>query len=184
MMEDERYKFNICVENAPINPLERYKIKKMLNEQGIGIVFLEYRGIMNSAFDAIPIFLNPEIISLLVSSMMTSAMYDSLKTALFILISKISSRLSRRKKQDSGAAFRFKVGNADIFADIPSGLNDIQFKAYMDMVRDTSTSIYKMQENTETEYTNLFLVYDSEKESLDVKTVSEYAKMQRNNKGE
>ena len=46
----------------------------------------------------------------------------------------------------------------------------------MDMVRDTSTAIYKMQENTETEYTNLFLVYDSEKESIDVKTVSEYAK--------
>ena len=184
MMEDEKYKFNICVENAPINPLERYTIKKILNEQGIGIAFLEYRGIMNSAFDSIPIFLNPEIISLLVSSMMTSAMYDSLKTALFILISKISSRLRRRKKQDSGAAFRFKVGNADIFADIPSGLNDIQFKAYMDMVRDTSTTIYKMQENTETEYTNLFLVYDSEKESIDVKTVSEYAKMQRNKKGE
>ncbi len=39
----------------------------------------------------------------------------------------------------------------------------------MDMVRDTSTAIYKMQENTETEYTNLFLVYDSEKESIDVK---------------
>ena len=52
------------------------------------------------------------------------------------------------------------------------------------MVRDTSTAIYKMQENTETEYTNLFLVYDSEKESIDVKTVSEYAKMQRNKKGE
>lgn len=183
-MEDERYKLNICVENTPISPRERQEIEKILNEQGIGIIFLEYRGIMNSVFDAIPIFLNPEIISLLVSSMMTSAMYDSLKTALFILISKISSRLNRKNKQDSGAAFRFKVGNADIFADIPSGLNDIQFKAYMDMVRDTSTTIYKMQENAETKYTNLFLMYDSEKESIDIKTVTEYAKMQRNKKGE
>ena len=139
---------------------------------------------MNSVFDSIPIYINPEIINLLVSSMMTSAMYDSLKTAFFFMVSKISSRLNRRKEQDSGAAFRFKVGNADIFADIPSGLNDIQFKAYMDMVRDTSTTIYKMQENTETKYTNLFLMYDSERECVDVKTMTEYAEMQRNKKGE
>lgn len=180
MIEDEKYELNICVKNAPISPRERQEVERILNEQGIGIVFLEYRGIVNSLFDAIPIYLNPEIVNLLVTSMMTSAMYDALKTSLFYMVSKITSRLNRNDKKSSGAAFRMKIGNIEINADIPTFLGNEQFSRYMDMLQETSARIAEIQKESEDRATTLFMVYDEENECLDTKTIAEYVDIEKN----
>lgn len=180
MIEDEKYELNICVKNAPISPRERQEVERILNEQGIGIVFLEYRGIMNSVFDAIPIYLNPEIVNLLVTNMMTSAMYDALKTSLFYMVSKITSRLNRNDKKSSGAAFRMKIGNIEINADIPTFLGNEQFSRYMDMLQETSAHIAEIQKESEDRATTLFMVYDEENECLDTKTIAEYVDIEKN----
>lgn len=180
MIEDEKYELNICVKNAPISPRERQEVERILNEQGIGIVFFEYRGIMNSVFDAIPIYLNPEIVNLLVTSTMTAATYDVLKTALFYMVSKITSRLNRGNKKSSGAIFRMKVGNSEIIADIPTLDSDEQFSRYMDMLEKANANIAEKQKESEDKATTVFMVYDEENECLDTKTIAGYVENEKN----
>ena len=175
---------SIVLENAPLKPSEQQKINEMINKYGIDVCFLEYRAIVNSVFDSIPVFLNPDITNLLISGFMMPAVYDAFKECLHYMVMKISSRKHLKEKNESGVAFRLKINNADIYAPIPSGLSDTQFSTYMDMIKSSFMKVNKEQEETKADYQQLFLMYDSETEKVEIKTVQDYAKMQMEKKDE
>lgn len=182
MVYDDDYKLSIATENAPLRPSEQQEIRLTLSRYDIGIAFLENRSFVNSIFDFIPIFLNPDITNLLISGLMMPAAYDALKKCLFYMISMISVRKNKTGEKESGVSFRLKIDNADICAPIPVGLSDKQFSAYMDMIKDSFTIVSKKQEETKGDYHQVFMMYDNEREQVDIKTVQNYAKMQMEKK--
>lgn len=182
MWFDEEYKYGIATKNIPLSPFERKEIEGILNEQGIGFFCLEERGIMNSVFTSIPIYLNPEIISLIINGLMMPAFYDVLKHAIHIMASKISMRVHKNDPSESGAALKFKIGEADIHAEIPSNLNNEQFSSYMDMIANTVSILSKSDENIKKNRQQLFLMYNNDKEIVEIKSTQEYADIQKNRK--
>ena len=173
---------SVVVENAPLKPSEQQEINEMINKYGIDVYFLEYRAIVNSFFDSISVFLNPDITNLLISGFVTPAVYDALKECLHYMVMKISSRKHLKEENESGVAFRLKIKNADIYAPIPSGLSDAQFSAYMDMIKSSFMIVNKEQEETNPDYQRLFLMYESGTEEVKIKTVQDYAKTQMEKK--
>ncbi|WP_097005209.1 hypothetical protein [Lacrimispora amygdalina] len=182
MVYDDKYKLSIATENAPLRPSEQQEIRLMLSRHDIGIAFLEHRSIINSVLDSIPIFLNPDITNLLISGLMMPAVYDALKKCLLYMVAKISVRKNITEEKESGVAFRLNIDNADIYAPIPAGLSDKQFSAYMDMIKNSFTIISKKQEETKADYHQIFIMYDNEREKVDIKTVQDYAKIQMEKK--
>lgn len=121
------------------------------------------------------------MINLLISGVMIPAAYDALKGALHYMVVKISSRKSIVDETESGVVFRLRINHSDIFAPIPSNLSDKQFSEYMDMIKNSVTTISK-EEKTKTDYEQIYFVYNDETERIDVKTGKDYTRVQMKKK--
>lgn len=173
--------FTITVDNAPLKPSEQQDIKNAVNKYGMDIIFLEQRAIIHSLLEPVPVFLNPDMINLLISDVMMPAAYDALKSSLHYMVVKISSRKSIVDETESGVVFRLRINHLDIFAPIPSNLSDKLFFEYMDMIKSSVTTISK-EKKTKTDYEQIYFLYNVETERIDVKTGKNYIRVQMKKK--
>ena len=130
MWFDEKYKSGIMLENVSMLFLEdeRKQFEEKLNEQNIGVLFLEKRSIQNSIFQAISIYINENLTGLFIAGLLAPATYDAIKTAFLYVIKKIKTWILKTKKETPVACLHFKTGEAEIIAPIPNDLTDEQFK--------------------------------------------------------
>lgn len=184
MWFDEEYKSGIMLENFSLlfPDDERVQIKKLLNEQSIGVLFVETRGVQASFIEAASIYINEHLTELILTGLIAPAAYDAIKIAISAVIGKIKSWFRPPKRDSPVVCLKFKTANAEIIAPIPDYLSNEQFKIYMDTLRETleHDSKPKIEKVTRFEY---FIVEENcDKTHIVTKTIAEYSYEQRRKK--
>lgn len=175
-MFDDTYEDYIMVKNIffVISSEERNTIASKLNENNIGIEFIETRGIENSIFDAFSIYINAHLTELIISGLLAPAAYDAIKKTIYFIVKGIGRFAFRSKKDGPEVCVKFKNERAEIIAPIPEYLNDIQFANYMDMLSKSIKELGQSQVYNIKEFDYYIIEFDNAKNKTVIKTITEY----------
>lgn len=176
MLFDSAYEDYIVVKNISfvISSEERSIITSRLNENNIGIEFIETRGIENSIFDAFSIYINAHLTELIISGLLAPAAYDAIKKAIYFIVKGMGRFAFRRKKEEPEVCIKFKNEKAEIIAPIPEYLNDIQFASYMDMLSNSIKELGQSQIYNMKDFDYYIIEFDNVKNKIVIKTITEY----------
>lgn len=176
MFFDEKYENNIMLENISFlfSSEERDSIEKAFDEQEIGILFFEKRGIQNSIFDTAMIYINSNLTDLIIAGLLAPAAYDLLKNTILFVGRKISAFVHRAKKDEPVISLKMKSGDAEIIAPIPTNLSNEQFQIYMDMLQKALLEANEPKLKKVTKYECFVAECDEKMEKVIVKTMLEY----------
>ena len=165
-----------------IPPDEQDEIKKMLNIHKINLVFFEKRKEpVASLFDAISIYLNEHLVSLIVAGIMP-VVYDAIKSSVLCLLKHIKKLVvvsGSGKHKEASLKFNFRIGNIEINAPIPKELSDDQFSIYMEMLRTTIMELGTSKKPNEKAYDCLVIELNNDNMTLNVKTIVQHIREKR-----
>ena len=192
MHYDNKFESNISVVNVSyFIPLEsRKELEQALSSHEIGLLFYEQRqnSIQASLFQTIIVYVNEHLTELLIYGILAPTAYDTLKKAIHFVAKSISGFIRKRDKDETDPSMKFKIGNAEVIAPIPSNLSDEQFSSYMDTLKNTLKRLSDNEARKVERYDRFIVEYDRKTENLYIKTVSQYgserAAEQRRAKGD
>lgn len=175
-MFNSTYEDYIMVKNMSfvIGCEERNIITSKLNENNIGIEFIETRGIENSIFDAFSIYINAHLTELIITGLLAPAAYDAIKNSVILIVKSICRFTFRRKKDEPEVCIKFKTDKAEIIAPVPENLNDTQFASYMDMLGNSIKELSQSQIYNVKRFDYYIIEFDNETNGTIIKTSTEY----------
>jgi len=165
---------------------EREKISNMLHSNNIGIEYHEV-GPKASLFEAITVVFNESLTMMLISGLLTSSAYDTIKFVVLCLLSKIkkifivsSSNNNLVKRKCSNLDLHINIGNINVDILLSNNYTHKQNLEYLDKVFEKITELAKTQP-TSVQTKEFYVLENDDKnpKSLKTMTMVEYAKEQQ-----
>lgn len=114
---------------------EKESIAAALNEQEIGLLFVEKRSMVQAVFQTVYLYINENLTELIIAGLIAPAAYDAIKSTVSRIVDRMRKRLKNPEREAAVVSLKLESGNVEITAPIPTTLTDEQFSQYMDMLR-------------------------------------------------
>lgn len=181
IFNENGYNAEIVLENGThfLSIEDRQSIEYELNKVSIGFCCIELRsGPQASLFRGIAAFINENLTSLIVGSLLMPGAYDTMKFILKKIVDGIKNgpvrMVSSNKISFPTFALKFVTKNGYIEAPIPDNLSDVQFDKYLDLLKIAIQSLTEDKIGKG----ELIAEYEPESGKVLIKTVLEYGRGQ------
>lgn len=181
VFNENAYDAEIVLENGTlfISPEDMQSIEYVLSKVNIRFGCIELRsGPQASLFQGIAVFINENLTSLIVGSLLMPVAYDAIKYVFKKIVNGIKNgpvrMVSTNKIYMPTFILKFATKKGHIEAPIPHDLSDIQFEEYMDLL---NVAIQSLTEDIISKG-QLIAEFEPESGKIHIQTVLEYGRGQ------